>query len=72
MNLISFNHFVPNPTNNRIYILGTHGNLSIHNLIGQEVFSDYVDNTISVDISNWNAGVYFITTNNKTVKIIKQ
>ncbi len=62
----------PNPSNNRIYILGANGDLSIHNLIGKEVFSDYVNNTISVDISNWNAGVYFVKINNKTVKIIKQ
>ena len=72
MNISSKMRVYPNPSNNRIYILGADGDLSIHNLIGQEVFSDYVDNTISVDISNWNAGVYLIKTNNKTVKIIKQ
>ncbi len=62
----------PNPSNNRIYILGAKGELSIHNLIGQEVFSDYINTTISIDISSWQAGVYFVKTNNKTVKIIKQ
>ena len=72
MNISSKMRVYPNPSNNRIYILGANGDLSIHNLIGQEVFSDYVNNTISVDISNWNAGVYFVKINNKTVKIIKQ
>ena len=72
MNLSSKIRVYPNPSNNRIYILGANGDLRIHNLIGQEVFSDYVNNTISVDISNWNAGVYFVKINNNTVKIIKQ
>ena len=72
MNISSKMRVYPNPSNNRIYILGADGDLSIHNLIGQEVFSDYVDNTISVDISNWNAGVYFIKSNQKVIKIIKQ
>ena len=72
VNISSKMRVYPNPSNNRIYILGADGDLSIHNLIGQEVFSDYVDNTISVDISNWNAGVYFIKSNQKVIKIIKQ
>ena len=62
----------PNPSNNRIYILGAKGEVTIHNLIGQEVYSERVNSTISVDISSWNSGVYFVKTNNKTVKIIKQ
>ncbi len=62
----------PNPSNNRIYILGAKGELTIHNLIGQEVYSERVNSTISVDISSWNTGVYFVKTNNKTVKILKQ
>ncbi|HIK63290.1 MAG TPA: T9SS type A sorting domain-containing protein, partial [Flavobacteriales bacterium] len=62
----------PNPSNNRIYILGAKGELTIHNLIGQEVYSERVNSTISVDISSWSAGVYFVKTNNKTVKILKQ
>jgi len=72
VNISSKMRVYPNPSNNRIYILGANGDLSIHNLIGQEVFSHYVNNTISVDISSWQAGVYFVKTNNKTVKIIKQ
>jgi hypothetical protein len=62
----------PNPSNNRIYILGAKGELSIHNLIGQEVFSDYINTTISIDISSWNSGTYFLKSNDKVVKIIKQ
>ena len=72
MNISSKMRVYPNPSNNRIYILGAKGELSIHNLIGQEVFSDYINTTISIDISSWQAGVYFVKTNNKTVKIIKQ
>ena len=72
VNISSKMRVYPNPSNNRIYILGAKGELSIHNLIGQEVFSDYINTTISIDISSWQAGVYFVKTNNKTVKIIKQ
>ncbi len=72
VNISSKMRVYPNPSNNRIYILGANGDLSIHNLIGQEVFSDYINTTISIDISSWKAGVYFVKTNNKTVKIIKQ
>jgi len=62
----------PNPSNNRIYILGAKGNFSIHNLMGQRIYSEDVNSTISVDISSWKAGVYFVKSNDKVVKIIKQ
>ena len=62
----------PNPSHSRIYILGANGELSIYNLIGQEVFSQSVSGTFSVDISNWETGVYFVKSNSKVVKIIKQ
>ena len=62
----------PNPSHSRIYILGANGELSIYNLMGQEVFSQSVSGTFSVDISNWETGVYFVKSNSKVVKIIKQ
>ncbi|MBC8267094.1 MAG: CotH kinase family protein [Flavobacteriales bacterium] len=62
----------PNPSNNRIYILGAKGNLIIHNSMGQEVFNKEANSTISVDISSWNAGVYFVKSNQKVIKVIKQ
>ena len=62
----------PNPTNNRIYILGVYGNVSIYNLVGQEVLSIISDGIFSVDISLWDNGVYFVKSNQQVVKIIKQ
>tara|TARA_B100000902_G_scaffold221471_1_gene210382 strand:+ start:1958 stop:4150 length:2193 start_codon:yes stop_codon:yes gene_type:complete len=79
-NISGFNSYVdnkirvyPNPSNDRVYILGIDGEFSIYNMFGQELFSDCINGrTISIDISRWNTGVYFIKTNNLTKKIIKQ
>ena len=62
----------PNPSNNRIYIIGAKGNLKIYNLMGKKFFLMDVDSTISVDISNWESGIYFVKSNNKVIKVIKQ
>ena len=63
----------PNPSNDRVYILGLDGEFSIYNMFGQKLFSDCINNrTISIDISNWNTGIYFIKTNKLTKRIIKQ
>ena len=60
----------PNPANNRIYILGATEGVSIFNMMGQEVFEKQHAN--SVDISNWENGIYFVKSGNSVVKIIKQ
>jgi hypothetical protein len=60
----------PNPSNNRIYILGATGGVSIFNMMGQKIFSE--NDTKSVDISNWENGIYFVKSGNSVVKIIKQ
>ena len=79
-NISGFNSYIdnkirvyPNPSNDRVYILGIDGEFTIYNMFGQEIFSDCINGrTISIDISRWNTGVYFIKTNNLTKKIIKQ
>ncbi len=79
-NISGFNSYIdnkirvyPNPSNDRVYILGIDGEFSIYNMFGQELFSDCINGrTISIDISRWNTGVYFIKTNHLTKKIIKQ
>ena len=60
----------PNPSNNRIYILGTTEDVSIFNMMGQKVYTEKQMN--SVDISSWKNGIYFVKSGNSVVKIIKQ
>ena len=60
----------PNPSNSRIYILGATEGVSIFNMIGQKVFTE--KEVASVDISNWENGIYFVKSGNSVVKIIKQ
>jgi hypothetical protein len=60
----------PNPSNNRIYILGATEDVSIFNMMGQKVYTEKQMN--SVDISSWENGIYFVKSGNSVVKIIKQ
>jgi len=60
----------PNPSNNRIYILGATESISAFNMLGQEVLNK--QEVKSIDISNWENGIYFIKSGNSVVKIIKQ
>jgi hypothetical protein len=60
----------PNPSNNRIYVLGATEGVSVFNMMGQEVF--HKKQVKSIDISNWENGIYFIKSGNSVVKIIKQ
>jgi len=60
----------PNPSNSRIYILGANEGVSVFNMIGQKVFTE--KEVASVDISNWENGIYFVKSGNSVVKIIKQ
>ena len=59
----------PNPSNERIYILGTSEDIAVFNMTGQQVFKGY--NNKSIDISTWQDGIYFIHSNGAVVKIIK-
>ena len=60
----------PNPSNNRIYVLGATEGVSVLNMMGQEVF--HKKQVKSIDISNWENGIYFVKSGNSVVKIIKQ
>ena len=60
----------PNPSNNRIYVLGATEGVSVFNMMGQEVF--HKKQVKSIDISNWENGIYFVKSGNSVVKIIKQ
>ncbi|MBT3622295.1 MAG: T9SS type A sorting domain-containing protein, partial [Flavobacteriales bacterium] len=60
----------PNPSNNRIYILGATEGVSSFNMMGQEMF--HKKQVKSIDISNWENGIYFVKSVNSVVKIIKQ
>ena len=60
----------PNPSNNRIYVLGATEGVSVFNMMGQEVFNK--KQVKSIDISNWENGIYFVKSGNSVVKIIKQ
>jgi len=60
----------PNPSNGRIYILGARETISIYSMMGQKMYSE--DDVESVDISNWDSGIYFIKSGNSVIKIIKQ
>ena len=59
----------PNPSNNRMYILGATKTIRVFNMIGQEVFTK--DNAKSIDISAWESGVYFVKSGDSVVKFIK-
>ena len=60
----------PNPSNNRIYILGNVDMITVFNMMGQKIYEK--NNVNTIDISDWEDGVYFIKTGNQIIKIIKQ
>jgi len=60
----------PNPSNSRLYILGATETITIFNIMGQKVLTEY--DAKSVDISNWENGIYFVKSGKSVVKIIKQ
>jgi len=60
----------PNPSNNKIYILGASASVSVFNMMGQEVFCK--KEVKSIDISKWENGIYFVKSGDLVVKIIKQ
>ena len=60
----------PNPSNTRIYILGTTQTITVFNMMGQKVYSE--NDATSIDISNWESGIYFVKSGDSVIKIIKQ
>ncbi|MEC9209558.1 MAG: CotH kinase family protein [Bacteroidota bacterium] len=60
----------PNPSNTRIYLLGDTRTINVFNMMGQKVYSD--NEVKSIDISNWEDGIYFVKSADSVVKIIKQ
>ena len=59
----------PNPSNSKIYILGTSQKVEVYNLIGELVYGPF--NTTTINISDWESGVYFVKSGLSVVKIIK-
>ena len=70
MNISGKMRVYPNPSNNKIYILGATESVSVLNMMGQEVF--YKQKVKSIDISKWKNGIYFVKSGNSIAKIIKQ
>ena len=70
MHTVSKIRVYPNPSNTRIYILGAKETINVYNMMGHKIFSD--KDVKSVDISNWERGVYLIKSGDSVVKIIKQ
>jgi len=60
----------PNPSNNRIYILGATEPVYVFNAMGQKVFTEKQNK--SIDISGWENGIYLLKSGNSVVKVIKQ
>ena len=59
----------PNPSNSKIYILGTNQKVEVYNMIGELVYGP--DNTTTINISYWESGIYFVKSGLSVVKIIK-
>ncbi|MBT7481882.1 MAG: T9SS type A sorting domain-containing protein [Flavobacteriales bacterium] len=60
----------PNPSNNKIYVLGDMDKIEVYNMIGELVFTS--NNKTIINISNWKSGIYFVKSGVSVVKIIKQ
>jgi hypothetical protein len=60
----------PNPSNTRIYLLGNTHDINVFNMMGQKVYSN--SEVKSIDISNWQSGIYFVKSGDSSVKILKQ
>ncbi len=61
----------PNPSNTKVYILGENKPVDVFDMMGQKVYSSTTQ-VKSIDIINWESGVYFFSSGKDVVKIIKQ
>ena len=59
----------PNPSKNRIYILGSAQKIEVFNVMGQNI-SAVIENR-SIDISSWENGIYLLKIDSSIVKVIK-
>ena len=62
----------PNPFDNQL-VIKTEGvmNIEVYNTLGQKVTSAEAQNEMTLNTSEWSRGVYFVTVNGKTVKVLK-
>ena len=63
----------PNPTKDQITLKSTKkiGEISIYNILGQEVMATIVNFEKQLDIQNFKSGIYYIKTNQEVLRIIK-
>lgn len=62
----------PNPIRDHLIISGnTTLLINIHNLLGQKIYSDNVENNVIIDTSEWDSGLYFVNINGNIYKIVK-
>jgi len=50
--------------------LGAQDYVSVFNIVGQKIHEE--KDVISIDIKNWESGIYFVKSGKKVIKIIKQ
>ncbi len=62
----------PNPVDNQL-IIRLEGNMEIevYNALGQKIASAKAQNEMTLNTSEWGRGVYFVTVNGKTIKVLK-
>jgi len=68
-------NFYPNPTDGWLQITSTNfkeKTLTLHNSLGQVMYIAKFNQSISIDMTNYACGVYHITVNSKTYKIVKK
>ena len=67
----------PNPAENHFSIKGLNGmaSISVHNSLGELIWSGNVNSNESIPCSGWNSGLYFVSSHNTSFKnftIVKQ
>jgi len=60
----------PNPASKTIYLNGVSGNVSVLNMSGIEMWSGVINQSETLDVSEYKCGVYFILNNNNVNKFI--
>jgi hypothetical protein len=73
-NEIHYNVY-PNPTEDFIYITFTTSSdyaVTLTDISGKVIEQSRMNSTASIDLSNYSPGIYFLTVNNQTTKIIKK
>ena len=60
----------PNPSNNRVYVLGSSKRIEVFNILKRIYHSE--EEVDSINVSEWNSGIYFVKSGRSVVKFIKQ